>query len=57
MTVRNFENPNKKAKVIKEARDLITVCINEFWNGIDINYENLVLDADQMLSIMTYCIT
>lgn len=44
--IRNFEDPLKKLKVIKEMRDLVSVCINEFWNGIDVDYEKLVLDAD-----------
>lgn len=37
--VRNFEDPYKKVKVIKEVRDLISVCINEFWSGIDVDYD------------------
>jgi hypothetical protein len=40
-----------------KARDLIPVCINEFWRGIEIPADKLVLDADQMLSIMTYAIS
>ena len=55
--MRNFEDPFKKVKVIREVRDLISVCINEFWAGIDVDYDQLDLDADQMLSIMTYVIT
>jgi len=35
---------------------LIPICINEFWRGIDVPSDKLVLDADQMLSIMTYSI-
>lgn len=46
----------KKAKVIGDARACVSVCIDEFWRGIDIDQENLVLDADQLASILTYCI-
>ena len=55
--LRNFECPIKKIKQIQEARDLIPICINEFWRGLDVPSDSLVLDADQMLSIMTYSIS
>ena len=29
--IQNVDNPLKKAKVIKEARDLIPECVDEFW--------------------------
>jgi hypothetical protein len=54
--VKSFENPLKKAKKIQEARDLIPICINEFWRGLDVPADKLVLDADQMLTIMTYSV-
>jgi hypothetical protein len=55
--LRKYEDPLKKARQIQEARDLIPICINEFWRGIDVPAEKLILDADQMLSIMTYSLS
>ena len=45
-SVRSFEDPLKKAKKLKEAIDLISISINEFWRGLDIPSDKLVLDAD-----------
>lgn len=44
--ISTFENPLKKAKIIKEARDLISTCIDEFWTGINVPADKLMLDAD-----------
>lgn len=41
-----YENPLKKAKIIGEARSLIPVSIDEFWRGLDIKSDRLMLDAD-----------
>ena len=49
--LRKYEDPLKKARQIQEARDLIPICINEFWRGIDVPAEKLILDADQMRPI------
>ena len=40
------QNPLKKAKIIGEAREYISVSIDEFWRGIDIKSDRLMLDAD-----------
>ncbi len=44
--LRKYEDPVKKAKQIQEARDLIPICINEFWRGLEVPPDKLVLDAD-----------
>mmetsp|Transcript_40249 Transcript_40249/g.38719 ORF Transcript_40249/g.38719 Transcript_40249/m.38719 type:complete len:183 (+) Transcript_40249:346-894(+) len=57
--LKNHKNPLKKAKVISEARELIPVSIDEFWRGLlepNTKQKKLVLDADQMVSILTYAI-
>lgn len=40
------ENPLKKAKIIDEAKSLISHCIDEFWHGLCIPSDNLMIDAD-----------
>lgn len=44
--IKNYENPLKKAKIIGEARTLISVAIDEFWRGLSIKADRLMLDAD-----------
>ena len=43
-------------KCIEQARDLIPVCVDDFWQGIPVKKQKLMLDADQMVSILTYSI-
>ena len=54
--MRDYEDPLKKAKQIMQVRNLIPISINEFWRGLNVPGDRLVLDADQMLSIMTFAI-
>ncbi len=52
--IKKFENPIKKAKIIEQAKNLIAVCIDEFWEGLNVSSDKLTLDADQFLSIIIY---
>ena len=54
--IKNYENPIKKAKIVENARDLIAMCIDDFWKGLDVDSNKLMLDADQLLSIMIYTV-
>jgi hypothetical protein len=44
--MRLYEDPIKKAKQIHKARELVSLCINEFWRGLEVPRDKLVLDAD-----------
>ncbi|CDW91387.1 UNKNOWN [Stylonychia lemnae] len=55
-SIKDFENPLRKIKVIDEAKHCISECIDEFWKGLNLNQDNLMIDADQLVSIVTYSI-
>ena len=44
--IKNHENPLKKIHIIEEARELISVCIDNFWMGINVPKDKLMIDAD-----------
>ena len=54
--IKIFENPMKKARVIQEAKSLVSTCIDEFWEGLNVPSDKLTLDADQFLSIVIYAL-
>jgi hypothetical protein len=54
--LRDTYNPAKKAKIIGQAKDLISQSIDDFWRGLSIHTDNLTLDADQLVTIVTYTV-
>ena len=43
-------------KLIKEAKNTIPACIDEFWEGVPVDKKQLQLDADQINCIMSYVV-
>jgi len=43
-------------KLMRKAKDLIPVCIDEFWQGVPIERNLLQLDAEQINAIMSYVV-
>ena len=54
--MQDYENPLKKANIIDQAKSFISQCIDEFWKGLCIPSDKLMIDADQLVSIVTYSI-
>jgi len=51
-----IEEPLKKLRLMAEVNDAIFECINDFWRGIDIDVEQLVVAADQMVLIYLFIV-
>ena len=43
-------------KLIKEAKNTIPICIDEFWEGVPVDKKQLQLDAEQINSIMSFVV-
>jgi hypothetical protein len=50
------ESPTQKLKCIGTLNDTICECVDQFWEGIDVDREDVFIDADQLLSIFIYVI-
>jgi hypothetical protein len=45
-----------KIKLFAEVNDIVMDSIDEFWDGMDVDRDNLVITADQMVIIYLYVV-
>ena len=51
-----IQEPRKKLRLMGEVNDTILEWINEFWKGLNIDEEQLVITTDQMTLIYLYIV-
>ncbi len=52
----NLKSPMKKLNAIAKLNGIICKAVDEFWKGIQLDPDNLFIDADQFLCIFVYVI-
>lgn len=54
--IEQIEEPRKKLRLMGEVNDIILEWINQFWKGLNIDEEQLVITTDQMTLIYLYIV-
>ena len=54
--IQQCHSPCKKLDCIVEIQVLISKCIEEFWDGVDVNRDKVALSADETIAILIFVI-
>lgn len=54
--IKNFKAPFEKMMILAKLSDKITESINNYWKGKEVDPSFLQIDADELMSIITYII-
>jgi hypothetical protein len=55
-SIQHIQSPSQKLECIVETQGLITKCIEEFWEGVDVNRDKIALSADETIAIYIFVI-
>ena len=56
LKIKNFKAPFEKMMILAKLSDKITESINNYWKGKEVDPSFLQIDADELMSIITYII-